>query len=326
MQFDADDGLPRTVRILSVNDLAFKLGYSRTFLEQVANSAGSLHDPFVKPPKLRWFPKNPARPKRRVIDNPVGALKEVQSRIQRRLLKPLVFPSYLCGGVKGKTVIDNVSMHIGTRVLVTIDIKSFFPSISHRMVYAIWNETLQCSPPVAAMLTKLTTFRRHLPQGAPTSTLLANLALYTVDEPIRKACSARGIRYSTWVDDLAFSGNRVSEIFPTAVDALKAGGFRISHRKLRIMGTGGRMILNGVLLGRFPGVVKARIDQLRSGVHKLSTGQVPTSLMERYCQSLTGAIQQLGTICPRKTARLMDKYEAALDAQKSTLRATAGRE
>jgi hypothetical protein len=45
-------------------------------------------------------------------------------------LKRLILPEHLLGGVRGKSIIDNVNLHEKARCLVTIDIKNFFPSIS----------------------------------------------------------------------------------------------------------------------------------------------------------------------------------------------------
>ncbi len=308
----ADDGPTGKLDLLSVNDLAHRLRCPRQQIEEIACTAGRYYEPFVAKPKPRWFPKRIKPDKRRVIDNPVGAVKELQQQIQQLLLKPLAFPYYMCGGIKGKNLIDNVSMHIGAPVLVTLDIKSFFPTISTKAVYAVWHDLLGCSPPVSGILTRLTTYKRHLPQGAPTSTLLANLVLYTLDNPIRALCEANGVHYSTWIDDLALSGQQAPMIIETAISALHAGGFSISHKKLRIMGSGDQKLLNGVLLNRFPNVVQQRIKQLRSGIHKLTTGEVPPCDLERYCTSLHGAIQQLKTINPRRATRLQDEFERAI--------------
>ena len=107
-----------------------------------------------------------------MIDNPEGELKLLQKAIYKVLLKPLVFPHYLCGGVPGKTVLDNVFIHLNAPFLVTLDIKKFFRRITTFQVFRVWNEVLNCTPRISKLLTQVTTFERHLPQGAPTGTLL----------------------------------------------------------------------------------------------------------------------------------------------------------
>jgi hypothetical protein len=289
------------------------LGADRDHLRLVADNAGSYYRPFPKRDRVRPFQKNPARTKKapRQIDNPCGELKILQKRINVKLLKPLVFPHYLCGGVPGKSLLDNVLLHLGAPVLVTVDIKSFFRRITNLQVYEVWKSTLNCSPKIAALLTQLTTFERHLPQGAPTSSLLANLVMHSIDESIRRECARRGVTYSTWVDDLAFSGREAPEVVPVAVASLRAAGFSVSHRKLKIMGPGARKVLNGILMGRFPGVLPDRIARLRSGIHKLRTNQVAANDIERYVQQLEGGITYVASIAPRKGAKLRRELDAA---------------
>lgn len=288
------------------------LNTSREHLRLLASGAGSSYRPFPKRQRLRPFQKKFKPAKIRIIDNPDDALKDFQSRINEKLLKCIAFPHYLCGGVSGKTILDNVLMHFGAAVLVSVDIKSFFRRISNRQVYRVWRETLDCSPRIAALLTQLTTFERHLPQGAPTSSLLANLVLYSVDQPIRDECASRGVTYSTWVDDLAFSGRDARSVISAVVESLRAAGFSISHKKLKVMGPGTRRVLNGVLLGRFPSVLPDRISRLRSGIHKLRMNEVPSGQVDKYIRQLEGGITFVASIVPHKAGRLRSELNGVL--------------
>ena len=291
-----------------------RLGANRKHLRFVAENAGSYYRPFSKRDRARPFERISSRTKKppRPIDNPCGELKILQKRINEKLLKPLVLPRYLCGGVPGKSVLDNVFLHLGAPVLVTVDIKSFFRRITNRQVYEVWKSTLNCSPKIAALLTQLTTFERHLPQGAPTSSLLANLVMYSIDRPVREECARRGVQYSTWVDDLAFSGREAREVISVVVETLRRAGFSVSHRKLKIMGPGTRKVLNGILMGRFPGVLPDRIARLRSGIHKLRTNQVAANEMDRYVQQLEGGVVYVASIDPRKGAKLQKELRSAV--------------
>ncbi len=73
------------------------------------------------------------------------------------------------------------------------------------MVYKIFCKRLECSPNVSRYLTRLTTLNGSLPQGSPTSTILAAL----IAEPLAKRLDnfAKGHRadYSQYVDDNAVS-------------------------------------------------------------------------------------------------------------------------
>jgi len=42
--------------------------------------------------------------------------------------------------------------------------------------------------------------------------------------------------YSTWIDDLAFSGDRARDVIQLAVETLAAHGLRVKRKKIKIMG------------------------------------------------------------------------------------------
>src|SRR6202023_2067906 len=173
-------------RRLSVAGLGRKLSIRASTLEELAASAPDHYNP---------FPMERPGKKPRYIDNPDRPLKAVQRRIYLLLLKPIQMPEYLHGGVTGCSPRTNAALHVGTHLVVRLDLKDFFPSITPRQVYAIW-EGLGYCPAAASVLTSLTTFRFHLPQGAPTSTSLANLVLHDTDTRISRAAALVGDRYT----------------------------------------------------------------------------------------------------------------------------------
>ena len=238
-------------------------------------------------------------------------MKGIQRQIHRKLLSSLDLPFYLCGGVKGRTLLDNVMLHAGAATVVTVDIKDFFPSIDNLRVYLIWRDLLGCTPRIASVLTRLTTRSHYLPQGSSTSTMLANLALFSVDMPIRMACHKAGVRYSTWVDDLAFSGASSRDVIPVVIATLRKAGFSVARKKIKIMGPGSRKVLNGILLNRFPTVLPERIAQLRSGIHKLRVGKVSRDRLRDYVLQLESSIAQIGSVDRHKVARLQADLETA---------------
>jgi hypothetical protein len=300
------------LNIRSLRGLEFCLGISRNTLQSVAVKAETYYSPFPKPQKLKPFQKKFKPAKQRIIDNPIDPLRTIQKRIQHRVLATIDLPFYLCGGVKGRTLLDNVGMHLGAPVIVTVDIKDFFPSIHNRRVYEIWTRVLGCSADIGSLLTRLTTRTHYLPQGSSTSTMLANLVISSIDRPIREACGKSGVRYSTWVDDLAFSGANARAVLPTVIRTLKAAGLNVSRAKIRVMGEGVRKILNGVLLGTSPSVTPQRIKQMRSGINKLRTGEVPRLARTGYINQLGASIAQIATISPDKAGRLRADFDLAV--------------
>jgi hypothetical protein len=299
------------LNLFSFAKLESLLGFKREYLRWFAANAGSCYDPFAARKKSRPFPKKPTSVKLREIDNPSPELKAIQRAINTNLLRPLEFPIHVCGGVKGRSVVDNAKLHEGAKVLVTMDIRKFFPSVSSDQIHAVWYKQLNCSPRISALLTQLTTFERRLPQGAPTSTLLANLVLLQAGEQIWKYCEQENIIYSCWVDDLAFSGPNARTVIQTAIIALRSAGFRVARDKMKISGPGDRKMLTGRMLGRVLSLHPQYFAWIRSGIHKLANGLVPGPKVAEYVASLEAKIKYISSIVPRKAIKLREALIAA---------------
>ena len=282
-------------------------GRSREELNDLASHAVRYYRPFPFRAKARPFAQKVVPPKKRWIDNPVDPLKAIQSRLEERFLKRLILPEHLLGGVRGKSIVDNAKLHLRAKCLVTIDIKNFFPSISPQQVRAVFRKTLNCSPDVSHLLTGLTTCRGRLPQGAPTSTLLANLVLSSFDHEIRSICVLTGVAYSSWVDDLAFSGDSATQVIGPVIAVLRKAGFSVSHQKIEVMGRGDRKTLNNLVLGGFIKVQKQYRSSIRAGIHNLKFGRVRASEIGAYVESLRGSINYLRLFEPKKATHLSEE-------------------
>ena len=288
----------KELQILSPNRLGEILGIPGKKLVSLSTEAGLKYDPFTSVRAPRPFQKK-SPSKSRLIDNPLKELSFVQKRIYRRLLKPICFPEHILGAVPKRSVRDNAKLHLKSTLLVTLDVRQCFPSITNLQVYEVWAKFLGCSPPVAKLLTELTTFRRRLPQGAATSPLLCNLFIWMIDEPIRRMCHELSVTYSTWIDDLAFSGENARDLIQPAIAVLAAHGLRIKREKIKIMGPRAIKLLTGTRLGsqqiRAP---KEKLSRIRSGIHKLRSGLVDERDEERFILGLVGQLRFINEICP----------------------------
>jgi retron-type reverse transcriptase len=228
------------------------------------------------------------------------------------LLVPICFPEHICGGIRKRSIFDNAERHHNAPLLVTLDVKQCFPSITNIHVYSIWKDFLGCEPPVASLLTRLTTFNRHLSQGSATSPLLANLFIWMIDGPIRKACQRLGVTYSTWIDDLAFSGEQARELIQVAVATLRTYGLRVSRTKVKIMGPSATKLITGTRLGahgiRAP---REKLSRIRSGIHKFESGLVSEDDAEKYLKGLVAQLRFVHQLSPR------DAFRYALKLQKT---------
>ena len=150
----------------------------------------------------------------RIINPPIPELKDIQKRINAYLVNNITLPHYAFGGVKGKDNIRNARFHKGQKYIFQTDLKDFFPRITNKMVYAMFVDN-GFSHDVASLLTKLTTFQGHLPQGAPTSTTIANLVFVPTGRALQSIADREGLRFTTFVDDVTISSqNDFKAIIP----------------------------------------------------------------------------------------------------------------
>ena len=110
---------------------------------------------------------------------------------------------------------------------------------------------------------------RHLPQGAPTSPALANLAAYGLDVRLSAWAAACGATYTRYADDLAFSGDesfaRTGVRFRRVVwQVVAEEGFRANAAKGRWMTAGGRQHLAGVVVNQRTNVRRDEYDRLKA--------------------------------------------------------------
>lgn len=167
----------------------------------------------------------------RTINPPKKELKDIQKHINDYLVENIQMPEYAYGGIKRKDNILNARFHKGKKFVFQTDLKDFFPYITHKSVYEMY---LRCgfSHDVSSLLTKLTTFKGHLPQGAPTSTTIANLVFVPVGNELKALAEREGLRFTTFVDDVTMSSQYdFKHLVPEIVQIIKSHGFKISHGK-----------------------------------------------------------------------------------------------
>lgn len=148
-----------------------------------------------------------------------------------------------------------------------------------------------------------------MPQGAATSPLLANLFIWMIDLPIREACQELKLAYSTWIDDLAFSGELARKAIEIAARTLALYRLRISRDKVKIMGPRSEKLITGTRLGR-KGVraPDEKLCRIRSGIRHFEVGHVNDTKAERYLKGLVAQLRFVHQLCPADA----QKYAAKL--------------
>ena len=287
----------------SLRELEFLLGVDRAALRHLASNWRENYAPFNQSKPSKPHTKDPEPGKARRIDNPCKELKQVQTRILERLLQPVTLPNFLFGAVRKKSVRSHAKEHLGAKLVVKMDIKSYYPNVTTHHVLKVWREILHCSPRVAALLTQLTTCEWRLPQGAPTSPALANLFLASIYGPVLAACAERDIIVTVWVDDLTFSGQDAREVMELVRQTLAANGLKDSRKKRYILDSQSTKMITGVRLGKDElRACKLKIREIRAGIHNVKIGRLTSRGRAKDIESLQGKIVYVKSICPRDAA------------------------
>lgn len=302
--------------IESLRDLEFRLGTKRAEITALLEARHLLYRPFQASKRQHPYPgvkrlaENSSKPPNtRQIDNPVQQLKVIQHRILQRVLSKVELPEYMFGAVAGKTTTLNAAEHIRNErsTLVCMDISSFYPSVTSRHIYGVWHSVLRCPPRLASLLSELTTFEFRLPQGAPTSPMLANIFLTSIFDPVCAECEELELVITTWIDDITFSGQNARRLIETVRATLASNGLKSAAQKLRIEGPCDEKVVTGVRIGRTRTRVPHKVvADIRAAIHRLAVNKVPAEDEVRYRANLAGRLAYLGSVDARDAASLRD--------------------
>jgi RNA-directed DNA polymerase len=287
----------------------------------------------------RWVPKRSGGA--RLLEAPKPDLKAIQRRILREILDRVPPHDAAHGFRRRRSVLTHAGPHAGRAVVLRMDLEDFFASVGSGRILQIFR-ALGYPQGVARVLTGLSTTRalvdpgpplppfasrsdvaamfrsrqryraRHLPQGAPTSPALANLAAFGVDVRLAAAAKRVGANYTRYADDLAFSGDLAFARRVPRFEALVAGvsldeGFVVHHRKTRCMRRGTRQEVTGIVVNVHPGIGRDRFDQWKAVLHncaRFGPASQNRAGFADFRAHLEGVVAWVKHVQPEKGAKL----------------------
>lgn len=202
----------------------------------------------------------------RVLRVPDPVLKDIQRRIARVLLSGMPVSPHATAYRYGAGVVENARRHVGRPELLKLDILHFFDSIRYIQVKEAAFPAEIYAEPLRILLSMLCYDRDVLPQGAPTSPWIANLVLRPFDERLGAWCRARGVVYTRYCDDLAFSGTALDGVEERAEEGLRALGFRLNRAKRALCRDGQQKRVTGLVVNERVAVPACR--RRRRGVEE----------------------------------------------------------
>ena len=295
---------PGAAILFTLNHLARETGVPYNYLRDVAARGGHDSDTFYRVFSLKKDKAGFKGKRTRTICAPDPLLMKAQRWIHEHILTKGRPHAASSAYQPGSRIRDAAAQHRNARWLVKMDVMNFFESVLEPRVYGVFR-SFGYQPLMAFELTRLCTRIRkggpkrhkvngtvridryssvslgHLPQGAPTSPLLANLAMFDLDCELELLAKSHGMVYTRYADDIVFSSSKDDWSKSKAVALLKQGhdilkehGFQPNLAKATIAGPGGRKVVLGLSVsGAEPRLTRDFKNKLRAHIHYLKKYQ-----------------------------------------------------
>jgi RNA-directed DNA polymerase len=329
----------RVPALATTRELATWIGIDLGPLEVLADRRGisrTSKDQRARHYRYAWIRKPSGG--HRLVEAPKWRLRTAQRRILDGILNHIPPHDAAHGFRAGRSVITFAQQHVGRGVVLRVDLQAFFSSVFAARVIGFLR-TAGYPDEVSRTLAALCTHRTpsdvlataperdpidlarlrtpHLPQGAPTSGALANLAAYRLDVRIAGLAAKVGATYARYADDLVLSGDReLARAAPTLIARLAAiaseEGFALNFRKTRVMTESARQRISGIVVNQKLSPPRAELDRLRAILHNCHRDGPAAQNRDGHADfraHLLGRVAWIQSLDPKKGARLRALFE-----------------
>ncbi|WP_341223962.1 reverse transcriptase domain-containing protein [Loktanella salsilacus] len=197
------------------------------------------------------------------------------------------------GFVRQRSAITNAHEHLNRKHVLNIDLKDFFPTITHDRVSGLF-ATLGVPSDVRVAILSICCLNNRLPQGAPTSPVISNMICLRMDRQLMGYCKTRRIKYSRYADDLTFSlytaphqlfadnvpnpGKLVSSQISEELNSIiVSNGFIINEDKLRYFGPSSRKEVTGLIVSDIVNVPRKYVRNIRATIFDIEKNGYPNA-------------------------------------------------
>jgi RNA-directed DNA polymerase len=259
---------------------------------------------------------------------PEPALMRVQRWIAYHILRCVPAHDRSYAFSLGSSIFKCAEQHCGARWLVKMDIADFFGSTTEIQVFRAF-VALGYGRLVALELARICTYRptkslryRHaswrawpreggvkayeqeflgrLPQGAPSSPMLANLTMQSIDSALTAYGKAHGLTYTRYSDDLCFSTSgefdrgRARALVGEVTRVLASQGLELNRRKTRVVPPRARKVVLGLLVdGAAPRLSREFRDRMRQHLYYLKKFGARNHMQRRQFESVGGMYRHI---------------------------------
>ncbi len=278
----------------------------------------------------------------RVISAPMPRLKAAQHWILENILQPVELHEAAHGFRPQRSIVSNARPHVGSSVVINLDLKDFFPTLDYRRIKGVFRALgyaeatatilgLLCTEPEVEKVELdgetyyVATSARHLPQGAPTSPALTNILCRRLDRRLQKLAEEMGFVYTRYADDMTFSSKpeqdskQIGRLLHRVESIVAHEGFCIHPTKTRIMRRASQQDVTGIIVNHKPSIDKATMKRFRAVLFQVEkdgpigkqwnhSGDVLASL-RGFANYIFMVDPAKGAPYQRRVAALLEKYD-----------------
>ncbi len=168
----------------------------------------------------------------------------------------------------------------------------------------MWLYAFNFPPAIADILTKLTTYRGFVPQGAKTSGFIANLIFWDKEPKLVRSLSKKGIVYSRLVDDITLSCNyrpsskTYRKCIAETYGMLLSKDVEPNRKKHKIMLSGFKQVIHSLnTTSRKPTISKKERNNLRAAVFQLENFPIHQRNKSEYKKRFQSIMGKVNILC-----------------------------
>lgn len=299
--------------------LAHTLGVHNKTLWWMIWAKKNMYDVFT-------IPKRGKAGGKRGIQNPKPRLKAVQRIILSRILEHVPVGDHIGAYIPGRSCMDTATQHLKRSVIISMDIKDFFPTVKRAMVRNFLKH-LGYNHLTSSMLSDLMTYQDFVPQGAPTSGLISNLvADHKFDHHIIDGLKNMDPAwlYTRYSDDIDISHpqdqprEKIQAVVNLVAGSLQEARFLLNDKKTKVEPRWRRQKVLGIVVNEKPNLPRLEYDRLRCLIHNCMVhgfesqySRAGQSSANGLRSHIRGKLSFLKQIDETKSNKLRTKFEIA---------------
>lgn len=227
---------------------------------------------------FRAIPKRDGR--ERIVYNPKPIFRKIQRRIKNRIFTQISWPDFVFGSIPADEhshdFIDCAQQHCLAQSLLKLDIEDFFDNITINLVQEIFETFFHFPADISNILANLCCVDLKVPQGGITSSYIASIALYSIEESLYFRLKSKKLTYTRYVDDITISSKNRNYNYDSIINIVEnlvnSINLPLNKKKIEInrFSSTPLKVHNVRIDFKSPRYDKSEVKNIRAAVHRLS--------------------------------------------------------